>query len=83
MLLDQPAQIMALIRNGQVLNIGAAPDHDGREVGADDGVVPDRGVFLDGDVSDDGRGGRDERGGVDARGLAFERVERHRRLLLW
>ena len=69
------------VDDGAVLHVGAAADHDRREVGADHGVVPHRGVFLDGDVADDRRRRRHERGGMDARGLAFEREEGHRRLL--
>src|SRR5262249_38299834 len=65
-----------------VLHVGSAADDDRRKVGAHDGVVPDGGVLLDGHVADDGRSRRDERGRMDAGRLAFERVERHRRLLV-
>src|SRR5262245_33410580 len=65
-----------------VLHVGATTDDDGRKICAHDRVVPDRCVLFHRDVADEiGRRG-DERGGMHSRGLAFEREERHARLLV-
>src|SRR5262249_41898439 len=69
------------VNDRAVLHVGAAADDDGREVGPHYRVVPDGGVLLHGDVADEFGGGRDERGGMHARRFAFEREERHGRLL--
>ena len=60
-----------------VLHVGAAPHDDRLEVGADDGVVPDRRALLDRHVADEDRGRRDERGRVHARRFPFEAEQWH------
>jgi hypothetical protein len=48
-----------------VLDVALGPENDGRQIAAQDRVVPDAGFGLQRDVADQVRSGRDEGGGVD------------------
>jgi len=36
-----------------ILHIAVAPDDDGGQIAADNGVIPDAGVITDGNITDD------------------------------
>jgi len=49
-----------------VLDVALGPENDGRQITAQDRVVPDAGFGLQRDVADQLRSWRDEGGGVDS-----------------
>jgi hypothetical protein len=71
-LADLGHRVVASVQYRTVLDVGAAPDDDRAEVGAEHGAVPDRGFGLDPDVPDQGGGGGDPGPGTDLRLAAFE-----------
>ncbi len=64
---DQAGHALVDVHHAVVLDVALAPENDGRQITAQDRVVPDAGFGLEGNVADQLRSGRDEGGGVDSR----------------
>ena len=76
-LADLAGRVAAAVQHRAVLDVGAAPDDDRPEVGAQHRAVPDRGLGLHRDVPDQGGGGSDPCFGADPRRAAFKGEQWH------
>ncbi len=63
---DQAGHALIDVHHAVVLNVALGPENDGREITAQDRVVPDASLGLQRDVADQLRSSRDEGGGVDS-----------------